>query len=25
MTSSGLLCEICIVHLKWIKGESGWI
>jgi len=25
MTSSGLQCEICVVHFKWIKGESGWI
>jgi len=25
MTSSGLLCEVCIVLLKWIRGESGWI
>jgi len=24
MTSSALLCEVCIVHLKWIKGESGF-
>jgi len=22
MTSSGLMCEVCIVHLKWIKGGS---
>jgi len=19
------LCEVCIVHFKWIKGERGWI
>jgi len=25
MTSSGLQCEVCVVHLEWIKGESGWI
>jgi len=25
MTSSGLHCEVCVVHLKWIKGERGWI
>jgi len=25
MTSSGLMCEVCIVHLKWIKVGSGWI
>jgi len=25
MTSSGLQCELCVVHFKWIKGESGWI
>jgi len=25
MTSSGLQCEVCVVHFKWIKGESGWI
>jgi len=25
MTSSGLQCEICVVHFKWIKGESGWV
>jgi len=25
MTSSGLECEVCVVHFKWIKGESGWI
>jgi len=25
MTSSGLQCEFCVVHFKWIKGESGWI
>jgi len=23
MTSSGLLCEVCVVHFKWIKGLSG--
>jgi len=22
---SGLECEVCVVHFKWIKGESGWI
>jgi len=25
MTSSGLQCEVCVVHFKWIKGESGMI
>jgi len=25
MTSSGLKCEVCVVHFKWIKGESGCI
>jgi len=25
MTSSGLECEVFVVHFKWIKGESGWI
>jgi len=25
MTSSGLECVACVVHFKWIKGESGWI
>jgi len=25
MTSSGLQCEVCVLHFKWIKGESGWI
>jgi len=25
MTSSGLQCEVWVVHFKWIKGESGWI
>jgi len=25
MNSSGLECEVCVVHFKWIKGESGWI
>jgi len=25
MTSSGLHCEVCVVHFKWIQGESGWI
>jgi len=25
MTSSGLYCEVCLVHFKWIKDESGWI
>jgi len=25
MTSSGIQCEICIVHFKWIKDESGLI
>jgi len=23
--SIGLQCEICVVHFKWIKGESGLI
>jgi len=22
MTSSGLQCEVYVVHFKWIKGES---
>jgi len=25
MTSSGLQCEVCVVHFKWIKGETRWI
>jgi len=25
MTSSGLECEVYVVHFKWIKGEGGWI
>jgi len=25
MNSSGLECEVCIVHFKWIKDERGWI
>jgi len=25
MKSSGLQCEVFVVHFKWIKGESGWI
>jgi len=25
MTSSGLQCQVCVIHFKWIKGESGWI
>jgi len=25
MTSSGLQCEVCVIHFKWIKGECGWI
>jgi len=25
MNSSGVQCEICVVHFKWIKGESGLI
>jgi len=25
MNSSGLECEVCVVHFKWIKGERGWI
>jgi len=25
MTSSALPCEVCVVHFKWIKGESGWV
>jgi len=25
MTSNGLQCEVCVVHFKWIKCESGWI
>jgi len=23
MNSSGLKCEVCVVHFKWIKGERG--
>jgi len=23
MRSSGLQCEVCVVHIKWIKGETG--
>jgi len=25
MNSSGLECEVCVVHFKWIKGDSEWI
>jgi len=25
MNSSGVECEVCVVHFKWIKGESGLI
>jgi len=25
MTSCRLQCQVCVVHFKWIKGESGWI
>jgi len=25
MNSSGLECEVCVVHFKWIKGENEWI
>jgi len=25
MNSSGLECQPCLVHLKGIKGERGWI
>jgi len=25
MNSSGLECEVCIIHFKWIKGERVWI
>jgi len=25
MNSTGLECEVCDVHFKWIKGESEWI
>jgi len=25
MTSSGLWCEACVIHFKWIKGDSGCI
>jgi len=25
MNSSGLECEVCVVHFRWIKGERGWI
>jgi len=25
MRLSGLQCEVCVVHFRWIKCESGWI
>jgi len=25
MNSSGVESEVCVVHFKWIKGESGLI
>jgi len=25
MNSSGVECEVCVVHFKWIKGERGLI
>jgi len=25
MNSSGLQCEACLFHFKWIKGEREWI
>jgi len=25
MTSRGLQCEVCVIHFKWIQGESGCI
>jgi len=25
MNSSGLECEVCVVHFRWTKGERGWI
>jgi len=25
MNSSGLECEVWVVHFKWIKCERGWI
>jgi len=25
LTSSEVQSEVCVVHFKWIKGESGWI
>jgi len=25
MNSSGVECEVCVVHIKWNKGESGFI
>jgi len=25
IASSGLHCEVCVVHFQWIKGEGGWI
>jgi len=25
MNSSGIECEVCVVHFKWIKGEKGLI
>jgi len=25
MNSSGLKCEACLFHFKWIKSERGWI
>jgi len=25
MTSSGLHCEVSVVHFKWTKVKNGWI
>jgi len=25
MTSSGVPCEVCVLHFNWIEGESEWI
>jgi len=25
MASSGLQCEVSVIHFKWIKGGSEWI
>jgi len=25
VNSSGVECKVCVIHFKWIKGESGLI